>query len=76
MTTLRLTRSGVNVAGRVRVRGDVVHVEDDTAALLCSTGQAEPVALVPDVEPIEPRGREAATPRAAGRRRAGTLETR
>jgi len=40
MSTIRLTRSGLNVAGAVRAHDDVVTVEEEVAAYLCSSGQA------------------------------------
>ena len=44
MTPIRLTRSGLNVAGAVRFRGDVVDVDDEVADYLCSSGQAARVS--------------------------------
>ncbi len=49
MTRIRLLRSHLNVAGASRLRGDVVHVDDEVAAYLCAGGQAEQVEVIPVV---------------------------
>src|SRR3712207_8157538 len=41
VTRIRLTRSGLNVADAVRVRGEEVDVDRDVAAYLVESGQAE-----------------------------------
>lgn len=46
MSRIRLTRSGLNVAGAVRVRGEEVDVPADVAAYLVPSGQA--VLVEPD----------------------------
>lgn len=43
MTRIRLTRSGLNVAGAVRARGEEVDVDDNVAAYLVPSGQAVPI---------------------------------
>lgn len=40
MDRIRMTRSGLNVAGASRSRGEVVDVEPDVADYLCSSGHA------------------------------------
>lgn len=40
MPAIRMTRSGLNVAGASRGRGEVVDVDNDVADYLCSSGHA------------------------------------
>jgi hypothetical protein len=40
VTAIRMTRSGLNIAGASRRRGEVVDVDSDVADYLCSSGHA------------------------------------
>jgi hypothetical protein len=40
MPRVRFARSGLNVAGATRARGDVVDLDAEVADYLCSSGQA------------------------------------
>lgn len=49
-----MSRSGLNVAGAVRARGDEVEVDDAVADYLVPGGHAEHVTVTSTTTPVEP----------------------
>lgn len=55
MSTIRMARSGLNVAGAVRRHGDVVVVADEQCAtMLIRAGHADPVVAEVEIVVVEP----------------------
>lgn len=52
MAAIRLTRSGLNVAGAVRAHDEIVSVEEEVATYLCASGQAVRVGREVVVETV------------------------